>query len=410
MTATALDPDDVPDEVPDAASGADDGPGASDGPPDRAARRDLVLAATRWYLVNRAITAVGLWLSVSLAGARFGWRTILTTGDGVFYIDIARYGYFDIPELAPGERIFTSIGFFPLLPGLIRGLDPLLPGDGMVAGLVISLLAGWAACVAVTLLAREVYDQETARRAAALIACFPGAFAFTFIYTEGLMLTGAAACLLLLRRERWLLAGVAGALATAARPSGVAVVVAGLAVAAAAIHRDRAWRTLLAPAVSSVGMASYLAWLWVQTGSPTAWFENQRDFWNQRNDLGGYLVGWIPKLWQGGYQPTDHHLHGVVVLALVPILWYFYRHRPDFATTAYVTASLVITLSSSLGPRPRFLLAAFPLLLPFAHRWRGERHTALVGAGMAILAFTTVYYAAGIPLSIEHFIFNGPVP
>lgn len=375
-----------------------------------ASTRDLVWSATRWYLLNRVVATVALVLSVTLAGARFGWRSILSTGDGSFYLGISRYGYFDLPRLPAGERVFSSIGFFPLLPALIRAFDAVLPGDALAAAVVVCFITGWLACVAVTLLAREIYGDETARRAAALIACFPGTYIFSFVYTEGLLVAGVAAALVLLRRERWVWAGVAGAVATAARPSGVAVVAAAAVVAVVAVRKDRDWRALLAPAISSLGMGSYLVFLWIRTGDPLAWFENQRDFWHQRNNAGGYLITWLRSIFESGFVPSDHRMHGVVVLLLVPVLIGFYRHRPDLATTVYVTASLVITLSSSLGPRPRFLLAAFPLLLPYADRWTGERHRALVATGFGLLGLSVIYYAAGGPLAVEHFIFQGPVP
>lgn len=375
-----------------------------------ASTRQLVLTATRWYLVNRLVAGVALLLAVNLAGARWGWRALLKTGDGVFYLDISRYGYFDLPHRVGGERIFSSIGFFPLLPALIRAFDTVLPGDQLVAGVVVCALAGWAACVAVTLLAREVYDADTARRAAALIACFPGTFAFSFVYTEGLLIAGAAASLILLLRRRWVWAGVAGAVATMARPSGVAIVVAAALVAIVAIKRDRTWSALWAPIIAAAGMGSFLVYLSIRTGDTFAWFDNQRDFWHQRNNLGGYLIEWIRVIGRSGFESPDHRMYGFIVLALIPVLIGFYRRPPGLAVTAYVTASLVITLSSSLGPRPRFLLAAFPLLLPFANRWKGERHQTLIALGFGILAMTVIYYAAGIPLSVEHFNFEGPVP
>lgn len=375
-----------------------------------AAPRPLWQVATGWYLVNRLVTTIALYLSVWLAGSRFGWRYVLLTGDGRFYVDISRFGYFDLPTRVDGHRIFSSIGFFPLLPMLIRAADAVLPGDALVAGMVVATLAGWAACVAVTALAGDLYGAEAARRAAALIACFPGAYIFAFVYTEGLLVAAAAASLLLLRRERWVWAGLAGAVATAARPSGVAVVAAAAVVAAMALVRRRQWSALAAPALASVGMGSYLAYLWWRTGDAFAWFANQRDFWDQRNDAGGYLVDWVRLIGRHGFLPTDHRIYGFIVLALIPLVIFFYRHRPDVATTAYVTASLIITLSSSLGPRPRFLLAAFPLLLPVAQRWTGLRHQALVATGFGLLGLSLVYYAAGGPLAIEHFNFNGPVP
>ena len=375
-----------------------------------ASTRDLVAAATRWYLLNRLVATVALILSVHLAGSRFGWRHLLSTGDGRFYLDISRFGYFDVPSRVDGERVFSSIGFFPLLPGLIRVFDTVLPGDELLAGIVVCSLAGWAACIAVTFLAREVYDADTARRAAALIACFPGTFVFSFVYTEGLLIVGAATSLTLLLRKRWVWAGVAGAVAAGARPSGAAIVAAAAVVAAVAIRRERAWSALWAPAIAALGMGSYFVFLWNKTGEPLAWFENQRDFWQQRNNAGGYVIEWFRLLGEHGPVATDKRIYPFIILALIPVLIGFYRRPPALAVTVYVTVSLLITLTSSLGPRPRFLLAAFPLLLPFAHRWKGERFQALVAVGFGVLAITTIYYSAGSPLAIEHFNFEGPAP
>ena len=379
-------------------------------PTPRNETRDLFFVATRWYLLNRVVATIALSLSVFLVGVRFSWRYLLTTGDGRFYLGISRYGYFDLPNRVGGHRVFSSIGFFPLLPALIKAFDAVLPGDELVAGIVVCFLAGWAACVAVTLLAREVYDEDTARRAAALIACFPGTFIFSFIYTEGLLIAAVAAALILLRKQRWAWAGVAGAVATLARPSGVAIVVAAAVVAVMAIRRERAWSALLAPVIAACGMGSFLVYLGVRTGHWNAWFVDQREFWHQRNNAGGYLIEWLRILGEHGFKATDHRIYGVIVLLLIPVLIGFYRRPPDVAITVYVTVSLIITLSSSLGPRPRFLLAAFPLLLPFAHRWTGERHQRLVGLGFGLLAISVIYYAAGGPLAVAHFNFEGPVP
>jgi hypothetical protein len=372
---------------------------------------DLVKVATGWYLLNRLVGTIALFLSVNIAGVRFGWRYVLTSADGTYYLGIAKYGYFDLPASTPtGEKVSSSIGFFPLLPGLIRAFDTVLPGDGLVAATVVCTLAGWAACVAVTLLARDIYDDRTARRAAALIACFPGAFIFSFLYTEGLLIAGAAASLLLLRRKLWLWAGLAGAVATLARPSGMAIIAAAAAVAVVEIRRERTWAALWAPVVAAASVGSYFAYLWWKTGLPFAWFDNQRLYWLQRNNLGGYLIKWMTVPFESGFKPTDHRIYAFILLALIPVLFAFYRRPPGLAITVYVSVSLLITLSSSLGPRPRFLLAAFPLLLPFADRWQGERHNALVATGFGLLGLSVVYYAAGSPLAIEHFNFSGPVP
>ena len=49
--------------------------------------------------------------------------------DAVYYVRIAKYGYGFNPW-APA--------FYPLYPTLIKAADPLIPGQGLVAGMIIS--------------------------------------------------------------------------------------------------------------------------------------------------------------------------------------------------------------------------------------------------------------------------------
>src|SRR5207302_760700 len=80
--------------------------------------------------------------------------------------------------------------------------------------------------------------RRTARRATLLFCFFPGSIVFSMVYSEGVMIALAAGCLLALQQRRWLLAGVLGGLATAARPNAVVLVVAcGWAAVDAVVRR-----------------------------------------------------------------------------------------------------------------------------------------------------------------------------
>ena len=85
-------------------------------------------------------------------------------------------------------------------------------------------------------LCRSFWGDTVATRGAALFCFFPGAWVFTFAYSEGLMIILAMATLVLLQRRAWLWAGVVGALATSSRPN--AIVLVGCAAVAVG-HRDR---------------------------------------------------------------------------------------------------------------------------------------------------------------------------
>src|SRR5690606_1875922 len=66
--------------------------------------------------------------------------------DGTWYVQIAEHGYDRAIPIGPdGGYATTNLAFFPLYPGLIALLDPVLPGGPRAAGLAISWVAGLAA-------------------------------------------------------------------------------------------------------------------------------------------------------------------------------------------------------------------------------------------------------------------------
>lgn len=160
-------------------TGAEPGPrlGPAAGPANRGSARGLVVHATGWYLVNRIVTGMALAAALIINGPESRPRDLVTLGDGRWYLLIAENGY----QLSPGGDLNLLVAFFPLLPALIRAVDTVAPGGDVAAAIVVCAVAGWAATVAVALLARDIYGDATARRATALFAAFPG----TFIYVCG---------------------------------------------------------------------------------------------------------------------------------------------------------------------------------------------------------------------------------
>ena len=134
--------------------------------------------------------------------------------DSVWYLDIARHGYFS----------HQATAFFPLLPLLVRGATVLL-GSAVVAGAAISLVAMVVAGWLLHRLARLDLDRGAASTTVALLAVFPTSFIFSAVYTESLFLALTVGALYAARRERWLLAGLLGAFASATRNSGILLLV-----------------------------------------------------------------------------------------------------------------------------------------------------------------------------------------
>jgi hypothetical protein len=208
----------------------------------------------------------------------------LSNWDGVWYIDAALHGY---PHAV--EHWQSTLGFMPLYPALIWLVSHALFTSALVAGLLISLAGGAIATVLVERLARGWWGAAASRRAVLFFCFFPGSIVFSMVYSEGLTVPLVAGCLLALARRRWLAAGLLAGAATAVEPVALAVIPACAAAAWQELRRrgltDRsAWRSLLAPVLSPLGVIGFGLFLWAWTGTPLASYDTQR-----------YAPGWAER-------------------------------------------------------------------------------------------------------------------
>jgi hypothetical protein len=173
--------------------------------------------------------------------------------DSEYYLSIAVGGYDDprAPHVTP-EGVLTSpegipsthIGdgqtpsvssnyaFFPFYPLMIRifayplwglGLNPI--ASATLVGVLISALGTLAGMLALFDLSRERLGEEGALRAAFYLIIFPTGFFLIQVYTEGLFVGLAFACLAMLKRRQWLPAALLAAAATMTRAVGIALVI-----------------------------------------------------------------------------------------------------------------------------------------------------------------------------------------
>lgn len=310
--------------------------------------------------------------------------------DAGWYLNIARdgYGFVSVDKQA-------NVAFFPAYPLSMRWLGWVLGGNPLVAGVLITLasLAG-----AVVLFARWCtgrIGEPATRWAVVALLVYPYAwFLFGAVYADALFLLAALGAFTLLERGHPVLAGLAGAVATATRPVGVAVVV-GLVVLVWV--RRGGWRQLR-PADAGVllslgGLAAWMGFLAARFGDPLL-FSRIQAAWGQETglttmlkfDIYGRLTSvqyQVRCLFDGGAStcaPTDTSellytvgilTQGVFLLAaLVAVPWIIKRF--GWAYGIYTAAVLAPALvgSQDFQGSGRYLLAAFPVF-------------ALVGAGLS---------------------------
>jgi len=138
--------------------------------------------------------------------------------DSGWYAGIARSGYSYVPD---GR---SNIAYFPAYPLMMRYVGRLLgrtTADFYIAGIVISWTAFVAAVVVLYFLARLDLTERRARRAVVFATLFPFAFFFGVVYTESVFLLFTVAAFYFFRTRRWIAGGLAGAVASAARPNGI---------------------------------------------------------------------------------------------------------------------------------------------------------------------------------------------
>ena len=314
----------------------------------------------------------------------------LAVWDSKWYLQIAQHGYVSKIPPGTGNPAQSDLGFFPLLPLFIRLVHVVTGLDFRPASFVAVFLLGLGASVAVWWMLHDLWGTRAADRGTALIFFSPGALVLSYVYSEAATILFVALCLLALRQKRWLLAGLAAGVASAADPVSCAVIVPCVVASVLAIRRERDFTSLLAPILAPVGIASFFIYLWVHTGSPFEWFRAQRAGWQS-----GTYFGSIPRalghFFSQGFLDPNYAVKAISIFAVAGLLVVFFRARPPATWVSYVIAVLAFgVISPVIGVTPRLLLRGFPLLGAVGARLEGYWFELLLGFFALAMAGLTV--------------------
>lgn len=376
--------------------------------------RRAVGAGVIAYIVSRILVTVGAAIvttSNSVATAPYkprprnafrGILDVFTSWDSKWYLEIIRRGY---PRFVPPnvtyeydtDHLRAARGaFFPLYPLVVKAANVVLPGRDVAAALFVNLVLGLAVVIGVGMLARQLFDADVAKRAMILTAFFPGSFVLSLAYSEALLIVLGCACLIFLGQRRWLLAGVAAALASMTRPNGIALVAACGVAALIAIRNERAWRSLVAPALAPVGFIGFQVFMRHQTGEPAAWFRIQREAWHEGYSWGLTAAKQVGNSIVHPLASPTFLMCTLSLIALVAMLIVSRRQAMPAYVWAYTLAIVfLMIIPRTVTARPRFLFTAFPLFIGVAAWWPKKWHDAwtylmlLCSAGL--VAITVLY-------------------
>lgn len=308
--------------------------------------------------------------------------------DGGWFQQIIVYGYSYAPP-APGEQ--HNIAYFPLYPLACRAAAELLagfPGDlrdparrplVRAAMVTISHAAGLAAALFLYAWSRRLCGHRAALIAAATLLCFPTACYLSFGYSESLAVLLAVGAAILIERCRFVAAAIVVGLATASRPTAIALVI---VLIFAIVQRPetpirrRVGAAALGAVIGSLGLAGYGAYLAYRFGSPFVYFDNFRVGWIGPDPNSSLVEVLLLKPLIG----SAMHLVGAFAnppLSLIDLI------APRTWNVPLVALLLLVSIAGwrRVGPAYRPLLLIAPLVFLQAYASGGR-----VGSGIASLA------------------------
>jgi hypothetical protein len=316
--------------------------------------------------------AVLVTIAIGLAAGAYTFRLGWTIHRGVWPLFAWDYNWYHVVAYGyPAGRGGREYAFFPLWPALIRW-------SGSIPDVVAAGALAWASSALAFFGIAEGTPRVRLRSALAL-ACWPGSCVLALAYPDALAVAAAAWAAVLALRGRPLAAGLAGAVAALARPTGVLI-----ALPLAWLARGRGARAWLGAAAPVAAAAAVEGYFWARSDRATAFFDAQR-LWGRKGPA--RFGDWLDHL--GGL----FERHGLVIALLavgaaaaIALAWRQFGFWPT-AVVAYACAvALLLAATQSLEALVDSARAALilPLLLVL---WRlGARYRPWAAFATAVIA------------------------
>jgi Gpi18-like mannosyltransferase len=313
----------------------------------------LMFPASMW-LTSRVLIWVAMLVVAPMlpapnkgVAATFG-LSVFSAWDSLQYEKITTSGY----EYGNGSG---NVVFFPLYPLILR----VLISSGLsfeVAGLLVSNLAFLIFLYLLYIWLHKYQGEKVARWAVAVAAWFPSSIFTAVIYTEALYLLLSTTAMKAFDQNKYTQTAIFGALATATRPTGIALIPAFIL---AAWQQKKSFKAYIAGLATSTGVVCFSIYCAVQYGDPLAFIHAQKAW---RPNLGFDWQLWWKMLMQitvgirnykhGGIKDITHPLIFLIIMACCYLLWR-YRNKLSAAKVDYGFGVLFLGL---------WLLAGDPLI------------------------------------------------
>jgi Gpi18-like mannosyltransferase len=294
--------------------------------------------------------------------------------DGADYLSIARYGY---------TSVFW-VNWFPLYPILIRGISYVIPSL-----LDSALLIAWASLVGAVYfyikIVRHLFtvsDEFEPLRAVLFFVLFPTGVFLIAPFSESLFSVLALGSIYFALKKRPLPSAAMALLCSATHITGIFVVI----LTAAILWEEKVrLRVVVATfIVGSVGLLTYMTYLFSYYGDPLAFLTSQ-EIYHHWTESGFYNL-----------LITDTPSNILMVCLVVLSVAYWWKKRKSFSIYSFLF--LVILLhGKQYGGFNRYVLVDFPVQIMLYGYFRNKRSIyPYVTAALGIMwAYYVLQYAGG---------------
>lgn len=331
--------------------------------------------------------------------------------DGVHYLRIAQNGY----------DAQYSQAFFPLYPILVKilnffpkeNLDTNLYTDPsyFYTGLILSSLFFIAALYFLIRLWKEEYGFQKAWISVLILLSLPTAFYFGSIYPESLFLLLAVLTFWFVKKDKYIFAGIAAALASATKIQG-AILFVFLAVELWKKYKENIlklpksfWKNFAGLIISPLGLIGYMVYLYKTFGNPIYFLTAQPAFGAERSSLPfvtlpQVMYRYIKMLFS--LDPASLSFANTFIefatVAILAVGFIYSFRKIKFSYWIFVLISVILpTMTGTFSSMPRYALLAFPLLPAFAGWDKRGKCIIIVGVILEIILvgiFTRGYWVA----------------
>ena len=322
--------------------------------------------------------------------------------DGVHYLTIAKEGYLHVNFIQ---------AFFPLFPlAILRPLSLLTPHHPpILTGIIATSLFALTAILLLFALIKERTGSAAAWRACVCLLLFPTSFFLGSLYNTSLLLTLILIALFAAMKRHWGVAAGATLLACATHISGILLIPA-LLLTLIQAHYPKATMSLRTTAIplllillSSIGLGSYMLYLFVHFHDPLLFFHAQSSFGAGRST---HLVLYPQVVWRSStililsqldfkyIAYLQEFLAGTLgLLGIIMSSFAVRRSWLVFALLAFFLPPLTGTMSS-MG---RYLLICLPLFCTLAllKNYNKYIYWGWLGISTLLLVINTMLFIQG---------------